>query len=77
MQKRALPEGAHCARCGRTFTTVRQYRFDPQLDHLAICRRECSLLPHTLVRHATVDRRFKVPGGVWDGGRVVVARILA
>ena len=73
MQRRVLPDGAHCARCGRAFTSIRQYRFDPLLENLAICRRECSLLPHVAMRPSEVQGRFKVPGGVWAGGRFVAA----
>ena len=78
MQKRTLPDGAHCARCGRPFDSIRQYRFDPLLDYLAICRRECSLLPHTAIpRTGYADGRFKVPGGVWAGNRFIPRAILA
>jgi hypothetical protein len=76
MQKRTLPAGAYCARCGRPFTTIRQYRFDPLLGHLAICRRECSLLPHTTGMR-TGDGRFKVPGGVVADNRFIPAAIPA
>jgi hypothetical protein len=70
MQKRTLPDGAYCARCGRPFSSIRQYRFDPLLDHLAICRSECSLLPHMAVpRSGGAEGRFQVPGGVWAGSR--------
>ena len=78
MQKRTLPAGAYCVRCGRPFTSIRQYRFDPLLDDLAICRRECSLLPHaTGERTADGEGRFKVPGGVWAGNQFIPAAIPA
>ena len=78
MQKRTLPAGAYCARCSRPFTSIRQYRFDPLLDRLAICRRECSLLPHaTTARVADGEGRFKVPGGVWEGDRFVAVAVPA
>ena len=78
MQKRTLPDGAHCARCGRPFDSIRQYRFDPLLDYMAICRSECSLLPHTAIRPAgEAVGRFKVPGGIWEGNRFIAAMIRA
>jgi hypothetical protein len=73
MQRRTLPDGACCARCDRTFTSVRQYRFDPLLDNLAICRSECSLLPHLASRQPVVDGRFKVPGGIWTPAGFIAA----